>query len=160
MRGVAPAWSRLRLGSSGLHLPALGSWVLTVLRRRAPVHLRSRRREEGCISGEQGGTRFHEDAEGGLCRPPAMHSGSTGRRRPPQGVHARRRCAQARRVVCGYQSPSPADTRKLRCGFSWTSCGGGKRWTTQENGKQGAQETQTPALWWCCVFLSNISWRM
>lgn len=92
-----------RLGSSGRHLPAPGSWVLTVVRWRAPVPVRPRRQEERCASREQGGTRFHEDAKGGLCRPPARHSGWAGSRRPPQGVHARRRCAQARRVVCGYQ---------------------------------------------------------
>lgn len=108
-RGVVQARFRPRLGSSRRHLPAPGSWVLTVLRPRASAHVRPRRREKGRASGEQGRTRLHGVAQGGLSRSPARSAGS---RRLPQGVHARRRCAQARRWAGGYQSPRPADRRK------------------------------------------------
>lgn len=108
-RGVAQARFRPRLGSSPRHLPAPGSWVLTVLRPRVSAHVRPRLREEGPASGDQGRTRLHGVAQGGLSRSPARSAGS---RRLPQGVHARRRCAQARRWAGGYQSPCPADRRK------------------------------------------------
>lgn len=39
-RGVAQAWFRPRLGSSRRHLPAPGSWVLTVQKLRASAHVR------------------------------------------------------------------------------------------------------------------------